>query len=404
MLILKRIPNVVLTCFSALALCSWTSPTTISDVGSSDPFVSVNSSGEAFVAWTSTVGSDLVTQAAFYDGTSWNTAETISDTGFNVNPSIIINDNGDAVAVWELIDNGTYTVYASTRPTAGSWSTPVAISTADVSSFTSLAFNSDGQAIVGWINFDDDTIEVATLSFGNNWASPVAITSAGGNKGSLQVGIAPSGNCFAAWEESATGTIFAEQSDGFEGTWSEPSDLSGSSMNTLPSLSVGSDGSAIVSWVDNNTFNVFASLFLSGEWDSSPTMLSSDFTYYAFSSALDGDFFVSFQNLSTGQNQVLRYVSGTWDTAADISVDMPNGIPATSSANTESFTCWTDYSTGHIKVAEYGLTGSPTTPVEISGSDYDFSQVIASSTASSVAAWVAYTGSDTTTVVSSQSN
>lgn len=395
MLAVKKITTSYAISLASIILCSWSPVATISDVGVEDPYISVNANGEAIAVWTATLDPDLVTQSAFYDGVYWYTNETISNAGFNVNPSVKLDSDGNAIAIWEDLDLETSnrSITTASRPTASSWQSPTVISIGASNTFATLAMNASGQAIAGWVNEGNDTFEYVTQTFGSPWSSIQTIGASGGRKGSVQLGIDPAGNCIAVWEEFDNGIINAvHTTSGFESSWSLVEQLSNSIQSTSPSLSVGATGNAVVSWINANSTVVEASVFhfSTGIWDTSPTPLSSNLTYFPVSSAIGSDYFVTLQNLETGFNQSVRYVSGSWESPVDISTDYVYGLPTISNDSNVSYSAWTDLQTGEVKLTEYGTTGSPTSPLVISNSDFNIEPWLDSSPDLSAAVWVSF--------------
>lgn len=392
----KLISRALLIATSSLSVFSWTSVTTISGTGSYDPNVSVNSTGEAVAVWSNQTETDVFTQAALFDGVYWEEFETISGAGNNFDPIAKIDGDGNIVAAWELFDSGERTIYTAQKPVGDPWTTPLAVSVADTVCSLSMATNASGQSIVGWVNKDSNTIEVVTQVFGGSWSSITPISTSGGNKGSLQVGIDSSGKGFASWEEFSSATISVTQTtEDINSSWETPIVISGVGVFTTPSLSVAPGGTALLSWIDYDTYNIFASIYDDGSWQS-PETLTTEFCYWPKASALDDVLFVSWQNIGTGNNQLVRGTVSGWESPVDISLVNPNDIPVISAASSNSHSAWTDLTEGQILAINCAASGSPSTPVEISVGDLNLSPEIASSPALTVGVWMAINGVDTT--------
>lgn len=215
----------------------------------------------------------------------------LSDDGTSSqNPRVAVNDPGLAVSVWnEIRGAGTlirYTV-ASTLQMGGIWSTPVDISNAYDSSSNlqdtpDVAINNNGEAVAVWNqNLPPNASGVFSATYNGNtntWSPPVQLDTAGGFAASdlPHVGIDANGNAVAVWlwtDNVALSRVYsASFTPGFG--WGAPTVLASTTFpNSFDSPQIVMDlaGNSTAAWnfYDNNTAlsQVFsAKLPLGGTW------------------------------------------------------------------------------------------------------------------------------------------
>lgn len=385
----------ILVCLNLIHLSgfAWSPPLTISGLGFNfNPIGKVNTNGEAIVVWSNGSPPNYTIQASIFDGLGWSAPETISGSGSPIDAHVTINSAGNIVALWKLFDTNASSIITIQKPSiAGAWGTPEQLSTSLSNGFPNISINESGQAIAGWVNFTDDTIEIATLTFGGSWSPISVISSSGGNKVNLKVGIDTNGNGVAVWEESDTNSVAAAQF--ISGVWSTPAFIStGLSSNSSASLNKSSTN-AVASWTSLDTGEILASTFESGIW-STPATVSPGISDFSQSINLGSDYFISWLNVDTGIMQAIRCISGVWDTPVDLSINNINSVPILKGDSTSSFTAWTDLFSGELFICEYANTGAPNTPISISTETLNVNPSLSFSTAISLAAWEAIIGTD----------
>ncbi len=383
-------------CLSPNFVFSWTTPITISSTTGINfgVYTKANNLGEAVVVWTNGTYPNLSIQASIYDGSNWSSFTTISDSGTHLGPIADIDSSGNIVVLWETIDGSDHIIKAVTKANNNNWSSPQILSTSSNNSYLSIASNSNGETVAGWIDLENDTVQIATLSFGNFWSPINTISSSGGNKANLRIGIDLAGNGFAIWEECNSGNIFASQtSGGFESTWSSPTIISAIGSNSNPSLAVDPSGTAVVAWSESIRADVIVSVYSGNSW-SSPTIISNHFSSYPKVGISGNNNFVTWVNLATGCIQASRYVSNTWSSPVNVSNDTSNSTFNHSAANGNSFTIWTDSTSTAIKVVEFATIGNPSLFTVISNDDLSLNSSISTTSAMTVVAWEAISETD----------
>lgn len=200
---------------------TWGSITVIDTLPASNvaPDVKLSASGIAVAVWVHNTGLNRVIQAAYYDPATLSWTSNI-DLSFPIatsdfEPHVAINDNGDAMAVWNSSQSDSSTVIQAARfnGTTKSW-----------------------QGIPTTIKFGNDSFD-------------------------SKVGIDNNGNAIAIWTHSPNGqggVFYIENSNYDPGTdtWSNPVTISGNPDHaTLPDLSVTSNGDAMAIWIDDTGNN-----------------------------------------------------------------------------------------------------------------------------------------------------
>lgn len=401
---LKKILMNCTFCLMSTLTLSWTTPKNISNPGVNyDPSVSVNSVYSA-VTWINGTFPGSSIQCSNYDGSgstpflydsdSWSAPTTISGSGTNVAPTVKVDASGNIIAVWDSItEQGTATMSAKKINGFG-WDSPVTLSTSALNYFSSVALNDNGQSIAGWIDHINNEVQICTLTVGGSWSSPTTVSNTSSNKGNLQIGIDALGNAILIWEDFDTNMIVVSQNtEGFESSFSAPANITSSGVNTTPNLNVNPEGNAIVAWTDVQTYDVLASIYESGSWTSS-IVISETYSSSPSVEALEDQYFVSFYNLDSGNNQTVVNVSGTWSNPVDLSTNNSSQNPTTSTYLDTLFTVWTDGMTALVNVVEYPIDGTPSSPIEIATEGNCFLPQVDSSVVMTVVAWENNFGSD----------
>lgn len=176
------------------------------DVGI-NPRCHMDDNGNAVAIW---VMLDVV-KVAYFNGATWS-APIILGPGDNIDagPAVVIDPrgNGEAIAVWQGLFPDE-TVYSSSRiPLTGAWTAPQAISRPGTSNnfdpFMSqepLAIDGEGNVIAGWIEFGSDIVVAAYKPFGLPWRLPETIESSENSQFFVNVGLASCGFAVALWQQ-----------------------------------------------------------------------------------------------------------------------------------------------------------------------------------------------------------
>jgi hypothetical protein len=123
--------------------------------------VAMNENGDAVAVWEQRDGPLRHVASNRYDkSTGWGQAEyagfdTDSTPEYTPLPKVGIDDNGNAIAVWKRFEANRYGIWAS-RLEGGVWGTAVNIDPADkVDAFMAeMAMDAEGNAVVVWMQYD----------------------------------------------------------------------------------------------------------------------------------------------------------------------------------------------------------------------------------------------------------
>lgn len=147
-------------------------------------------------------------------------------------PVFGIDSSGNAVSVWNSGEGSSTLVMASTLPFGQNWSTPITISTETTWAFNPvLAVNESGDAVAIWTSVDTTTstssLYGAMLPSGGSWSSPVQITRTDETPTSYyKLSMNTTGDIVATWASYLNAdpntNIIRSATAIFGGTWSAP--------------------------------------------------------------------------------------------------------------------------------------------------------------------------------------
>lgn len=325
--------NLIIQAASLPFGANWSEPTNLSLIGRSAtaPQVAIDPTGNAVAIWTRNDGANSIIQASTQTfGGGWSTPVSLSNPGQNAtNPQVVIDQSGNAVAIWERF-NGFYSmIQSATLPHNGSWSAPTDISLIGQDAFLPhLSVNLSGNLLAVWKRFDGSQyiIESAALPYGGNWSAPVALSLPGQNADKPQVSLDSKGEAIAVWIRfnGTTNTIQASRSL-FGGSWTTPSNLSPADVNaTNPrvGMALGGDANAVILWEDTVSHTIQSLEMINGVWQNLQNVSSkSEFV-------LGPQLAVDFQGnaIAVWQNSTKKVIqaaslpfNGTWSAPDDLS-------------------------------------------------------------------------------------
>jgi len=294
----------------------------------------VDATGTATAVWVRNTGSGSIIQSSTRpSGGSWSTPEDLSASGQNAfNPQVTVDATGTAIAVWSRSNGSNTIIQASTRPSGGSWSTPVGLSeTGQDATNPQVTVDATGTAIAVWSrsNGTNTNIQASTRPSGVSWTTPADNLSAVGQDASApQVTVDATGTAIAVWSRSnGTNTIIQSSTRPSGGPWSTPiADLSATGQDaSAPQVTVDATGTATAVWSRSNGTNTIiqSSTRASGGSWMTPEDLSEP-----LGSAIQPQVTVDPTGLATavwnrndGSNNIIqssmRPSDGSWSTPAD---------------------------------------------------------------------------------------
>jgi hypothetical protein len=153
---------------------SWGAPVELSDPGKSAQALqlAVGLGGEAIAIWTRPTGQAIIVQAAGRPaGGPWEAPLDLTSTAEGIvkaaTPQAAIGPQGEAVAIWTSTEGSPAVVLSSSRPAAGAWSPPEALSeTGSGTIDPRVALDPAGDGIAIWSRHDKNSqyvVEAAGL-------------------------------------------------------------------------------------------------------------------------------------------------------------------------------------------------------------------------------------------------
>jgi uncharacterized delta-60 repeat protein len=260
----------------------WSTPVDdLSEVGGDAfyPQVTVDAIGTAIAVWSRSNGTNTIIQASTRpSGGSWSTPVDLSAPGEDAtNPQVTVDADGTAIAVWTRSNGTNDIVQASTRPSGGSWTTPAdnLSEAGQDASAPQVSVDANGTATAVWIrsNGTNDIVQSSTRPRGGPWSTPVAnLSEAGEDAGTPQVAVDANGTAIAVWNRSdGSNTIVQASSRPSGGSWTTPEDLSEPLGNAFQQqVTVDANGAATVVWnrYDGSNFIIQSSRSTDGvTWD-----------------------------------------------------------------------------------------------------------------------------------------
>lgn len=181
-------------------------PNTANEFFGAEPDVTVDSSGDAVIAWHDEIeGEGEVIEAATRPlGGEWSIPVRVSALGSGLfGPRVGIDEEGRATAIWRHRTGSLWVVEAAERPSAGSWTTPATISTSGERVFAAdLAVTPKGEAIASWQRYNGsvDVIQSAVHPHGGAWSAPENRFETSFKADAPALAADGSGNAALAWE------------------------------------------------------------------------------------------------------------------------------------------------------------------------------------------------------------
>jgi hypothetical protein len=281
---------------------AWYNPAGITDNISPDgrraelPQVAMDNNGNAIIVWQQYNGANYQIFKSVYKNGVWihpsNLTDHISSDAYDAhNPQVAMDNNGNAIIVWEQ-NNGIDSQIFKSEYRGGIWANPVKL--ADITSpFLSgwdllphVAMDNNGNAIIVWQQDDGAGWQVFKSEYGNGvWTNPLSLTDHisldGYSAGSSQVAMDNNGNAIIVWGQSdgTNSQIFKSECRG--GIWTNPSSIADHiSLNGQeaysPQVAMDNNGNAIIVWDQyngNGDWRIFKSEYREGVWHN-PTNLA----------------------------------------------------------------------------------------------------------------------------------
>jgi len=235
--------------------------------GQWNPSIAVDPSGNAYAVWEDQRWAPVATTSTYFSyrpsGGSWGPNVKVTDgRSLAVDPSIAVDSNGNAFAVWTDYRHGDANIYFSYRPAGGDWGTSVMINDDPpgvLERDPSIAVDPAGNASAVWEDrrkgWDDPEIYSSCRPAGGAWATNIGVDDDSGmyTQHCPSVAAASSGNVYAAWQDyrpgNSTAVYFSHQLAG--GSWDPNTRVDDGPAQTFPrcpSIAVDLGGDAYALW------------------------------------------------------------------------------------------------------------------------------------------------------------
>jgi hypothetical protein len=245
----------------------------------SSPQLALDASGNAVAVWHQFDGqrSNIWSNRYVASTASWEGAVLIDgdNTGDAFSPSIAMDANGNALAVWhqKQPDADVFGIWAA-RSTPGltlgtSWAPPALIERDNNGDafLPRVAFDATGAALAVWYRFDGTRFSIASNRYSvREWGPAERLDMATGS-GSMnpQIVVEGNGNALAVWEQwhDQIGTIHSKRYTVGSG-WGEPTTISGSTGSAHDArIAVDGLGNVLAVWIvwDGTVENVWANRY-----------------------------------------------------------------------------------------------------------------------------------------------
>jgi hypothetical protein len=191
----------------------------------SDAQVAMDASGNAIAVWHQNDGTNNSIFANRYvAGSGWGTAELIeTGSGYAYAPQIAIDASGNAIAVWELhaADWSSSSAYANRYVPGSGWGAAEVFAASGGSNKyatqTQIVMQSNGNAIAVWAFYDGATSTVNARGYvaGSGWGTAQRLDTGSNGVDDPSIAIDASGNAIAVWTQY-DGSVYNIQANRFD--------------------------------------------------------------------------------------------------------------------------------------------------------------------------------------------
>jgi hypothetical protein len=300
--------------------------------------VALNLAGRGAAVWvraTGTASTDLVVQGAIFNG-SWGTAvDLMPVSGAGVtSPRVGIDDDGNAIAAWVQVLDGSTVVRAARYAMGAAWSAPVTVSLPGdvVADGISLGVDGAGNAIAAWVSIAGGVPTLSASQYSeltSTWSAPAAIGPVGRSLSVVRLALNRAGSAgFVAFRsfEGARDVVRAARFDPAVGAWSAPALVSTPGQDVFDlDIAVDEQGRAVAVWNRfDGAFRTVQSARYVGGWSAPDNRTAGADTRDVSVDTDAAGNAVAAWTRSDGSHYAVQAAafsaaSGLWTTAADVS-------------------------------------------------------------------------------------
>ena len=285
-MIVRRLVVLAIVCSFFMTMISMTSEVQGVQVGrssatflgdgltSKNPQIAVDNNGNAVAVWEEwAVGSDHWSiYSARYTAGAWGVAKLIDNGAYPAhNPEVAMDNKGNAIAVWEQFDGAYFSVY-SDRYTAGAWGKAKLIETATGDALDSqITMDSNGNAVAVWKQTDGAHFSIYSARYtAGAWGTPKMIDTGVGDSYNPQIAMDDHGNAVAVWMHFGLPTdnnIYVNRYSA--GAWGTPKAIkTGTGTAYEPQIAMDGNGNAVAVWqqFDGTHFRIYSNRYSAGAW------------------------------------------------------------------------------------------------------------------------------------------
>jgi hypothetical protein len=168
--------------------------------------VAMNANGQAVAIWVQNDGGAYGVYAAIYTpGSGWSAPTTLDPgTSDRTEPFVTLDNSGNAIAVWKQWDGTRHRIYAR-RYAQGGWSPITQLAEPGLGDAwePSIAMDPSGNAVVTWMQWIGAGFGIFGNRYtpGNGWAGPVLLAEATNDVATPRVALNASGTAMVVWRE-----------------------------------------------------------------------------------------------------------------------------------------------------------------------------------------------------------
>jgi|GEM_PF-2837024 len=202
-----------------------------------------------------------------------------TEQGDSSSLKVATNGSGDSVSVWLKSIDGTKNLYANIYAPDTGWSTAASIQleTTQNASLPSLAIDGDGNAIAVWVQRFGllESVWANRYTRGSGWGGAFLLETAGGDATNPVVEFDSNGNAFIAWHQNDVHYYFSpfvSRYDAVADEFSVPLKLTENDRgdHQKPVIKFDAAGDAVIVWRQQDNFAqdqlIWADYYTSGSW------------------------------------------------------------------------------------------------------------------------------------------
>lgn len=223
------------------------------------------------------LGDDISWAFKVRDG-SWRGSQLVGDaTDPSTSPVVAIDDDENALVVWEWEPSGSeYSMWAN-RSVQGLWGEQELLQTSDARGDFDpvIAMDFEGKAFALWEAFQDvanggitTNLWISTFTRAAGWTAPQRFENTSQDARRPAVEFDPAGNAIAVWMQNGSpliASLWGSRYDRASDRWDAPRllETDDSGTTSTPSLAVDAEGNAMALWPqsDGMRFNIWAARY-----------------------------------------------------------------------------------------------------------------------------------------------